>query len=176
MSKAWRRAAGGACVVVLAMGAGTAAAAPPQDVRIVNVPKEPVPVKAVPTDTPFHQQFALDFPLAQDFAQATYLVPAGKRLVIEYASLSAYLPSDGETIFVRIITTTGNGYGTSDAFHTLHIQKREDYGVLKQFEAAHTVRIYANAGTSVRVSMGRLPGSGTANASVTLSGRLENVP
>ena len=52
----------------------------------------------------------------------------------------------------------------------------EDYGLLKQFEAAHEVRIYSDPGTIVRVSLGRLPSTRMASGSVTLSGRLEPVP
>ena len=49
--------------------------------------KEPVPVRVV--DLAFHDPFPFDFADGQDFAIATYQVPAGKRLVIEYASMSA---------------------------------------------------------------------------------------
>jgi hypothetical protein len=158
-----------------ALWPGMAAAAPPQPVLVTNTHKEAVPVRVMP-EAPFHFQFVLDMADGQSLATSTYTVPAGKRLVVEYASFSAYLPSDGQTVFVRIVTTTGTGYATSDAFHTLHIQKREDYGALKQFEAAHTVRIYADPGTSVRVSLGRLPWTSLASGNVTLSGRLESVP
>lgn len=159
---------------------GAALAAPPdpkeKEVVVVNGPDQAVPVRVIPADQPFHHQFALDFPDGEGLVTSTYTVPAGQRLAIEYASLSAYLPPDGQTIFVRIITTTSNGHSPTDAFHTLAIQKREDYGVLKQFEGAHAVRIYANPSTSVRVSLGRLPFTGTANGNVTLSGRLESLP
>lgn len=183
-------------LLAVTLSAGAAQAVPPhpkdKEVVVTNGVDEPVPVQLVSPnpvpvqvngpvtiashDTPFHFQFALDFPDGEGLAQASYTVPADKRLVIEYASLSAYLPPDGQTIFVRIITTANTGYATTDAFHTLYIQKREDYGVLKQFEGAHTVRIYANPGTQVRVSMGRLPFNNTASGNVTLSGRLEDLP
>lgn len=165
----------GPAAVAVMLWSGAAAAAPPQPVLVTNTTKDAVPVRIMP-EAPFHQQLALDWVDGQDLATNSYTVPAGQRLVIEYASLSAYLPPDGQSIFVRIVTHTGNGYGTTDAFHTLHIQKREDWGLLKQFEAAHTVSIHANPGTSVRVSIGRTPYAGMASANVTLSGRLESIP
>jgi hypothetical protein len=173
MSRLARRA--WAATVAATLWAGVAAAAPPQPVFVTNTVKDPMPVRIVP-EASFHHQFALDSVDGQGLVTSTYTVPPNKRLVVEYASMSAYLPPDGQTVFVRIITTTGDGYGIGDAFHTLHIQKREDYGLLKQFEAAHEVRIYSDPGTIVRVSLGRLPSTGMASGSVTLSGRLEPVP
>jgi len=75
-------------------------------------------------------------------------------------------------MFVRILTAAGGG----SAFHTLAVQKQEDYGVLKQFGAAHMVRIYADPGSIVQVSAGRVPFGSTANCTLTLSGHFENVP
>jgi len=121
---------------------------------------------------PFQRQFALDWADGQDLVEASYQVPPGKRLVIEYASLSAYLQPEGQSMFVRIVTTVSGG----DAFHNLAVQKQEDWGVLKQFGAAHTVKVYADPGSRVRVSVGRTPFGNTANATVTLSGRLEALP
>ena len=160
--------------VVLLAGAGAGWADPPErPVVVVNAPDQPVPVRVIaPAPQPFQRPFALDWADGEGFVTSTYQVPAGKRLVVEYASLSAYLPPDGQSIFVRILTTVGG----QSAFHTLAVQKQEDYGVLKQFGAAHTVRIYADPGSTVQVSVGRVPFTSTANATVTLSGRLEDVP
>lgn len=145
-----------------------------RDVRVVNEADEALPVREVGREArePFQHQFALDWPEANDFVFATYSVPSGKRLVVEYASAWAYLPATGQTMFVRMTTTAGG----SSAFHTLALQKREDYGVLKQFEGAHLVRLYADPATTVRVSVGRVPAVGTANCTVTLSGYLVDVP
>ena len=143
-------------------------------VVVVNGPGQAVPVAVVarPATQPFQRQFSLDWPDGEGFATASMQVPAGKRLVIEYASLAAYLQPDGQSMFVRIATTSDGG----TAFHTLAVQKQEDYGVLKQFGAAHLVRIYAEPGTAVQVSAGRVPFASTANCWVTLSGHYEDVP
>lgn len=160
--------------VVLLAGTGAGWAAPPEKaVVVVNAPDQPVPVQVIaPAPQPFQRQFPLDWADGVGFATASYQVPADKRLAIEYASLYAYLPPDGQSIFVRVVSTVGG----ESAFHTLAVQKQEDYGVLKQFGAAHTVRIYADPGSTIQVSVGRVPFAGTANATVTLSGRLEDVP
>jgi hypothetical protein len=145
-----------------------------KQVLVINEDDEPVPVRVVGRDPfqAFQRPFSLDWPDGEGFATSGYTVPAGRRLVIEYASLFAYLQTEGQTMFVRILTTAGGG----SAFHTLAVQKQEDYGVLKQFGAAHVVRIYADPGSTVQVSAGRLPFNGTANGTVTLSGHFENVP
>lgn len=146
----------------------------PTDVRVINGPDQAVPVRNVEREVrqPFQRQFALDWQDGVDLAEAEYQVPAGKRLVVEYASFWAYLPPNGQTVFVRIVTSVSG----SQAFHTIALQKREDYGVLKQFDGAHLVHLHADPGSTVRVSAGRLPFTGLANAGLTLSGYLVDVP
>jgi len=145
-----------------------------KQVVVVNEDDEAIPVRVVGRDPfqPFQRPFSLEWPDGQDLVTSTYTVPAGKRLVIEYASLSAYLQAEGQSMFVRILTTAGG----ASAFHNLAVQKQEDYGVLKQFSAAHLVRIYADPGSTVQVSAGRVPANSIANGTVTLSGHFENVP
>ncbi len=133
-----------------------------------------VPVRVVGREAsqPFQRQFTLDWQDGQDLATGTYQVPPGKRLVIDYASLFAFLQPGGQSMTVRIVTTV-NG---SDGFNTLALQRQADYGVLPQFGAAHLVRIYADPGSTVRVSVGRTPFTSTASCTVTLSGHFEDVP
>jgi hypothetical protein len=164
-------------VAAAAASAGDAESKPthhPDQVVVVNGPDEAVPVRVVgkAPDVPWQRPFALDWVDGQDLSESTYVVPANKRLVIEYASLFAYLPPDGQSMFVRILTSAGG----SQAFHTLAVDKQEDYGVLKQFGAAHLVRIYADPGSTVKVAAGRTPFANTASATVSLSGRLEPMP
>ena len=121
---------------------------------------------------PLHRQFALDWPDGIDEAMGTYVVPADKRLVVEYASLFAYLPTSGQSMFIRILTSVDG----DNAFHNLAVRQREDYGVLKQFDAGHVVKIYADPGTTVQIKVGRTPFTGPANANLTLSGHLVDVP
>ena len=146
-------------------------------VVVVNGADQAVPVRVVGTESsppfqPYQQQFPLDWAEGEDLVVGTYAVPADKRLVIEYASLFAYLQPEGQAMFVRIVTTAGG----AGAFHTLAVQKQENYGVLKQFGAAHAVRIYADPGSTVQVSVGRVPANSIANSTVTLSGHFEDVP
>lgn len=72
-----------------------------------------------------------------------------KRLVVEYSSLFAYLSPSGQSMFIRIRTTVGG----NDAVHKLTILQREDYGVLKQFDAGHVVKIYADSTRPVSVHL-----------------------
>jgi hypothetical protein len=145
-----------------------------KEVVVANSCDQAVPVRVVDQGPkhPLHRQFALDWPDGIDEATGTYVVPADKRLVVEYASLFAYLPSSGQSMFIRIVTTV-NG---DDAFHNLAVRQREDYGVLKQFDAGHVVKIYADSGSTVQIKAGRTPFTGPANATLTLSGHLVDVP
>lgn len=169
----------------LALGGNRAFARESLSVTITNTPvpvtvsgevavTNTVPVRVVGREAsqPFQRQFTLDWQDGQDLATGTYQVPPGKRLVIDYASLFAFLQPGGQSMTVRIVTTV-NG---SDGFNTLALQRQADYGVLPQFGAAHLVRIYADPGSTVRVSVGRTPFTSTASCAVTLSGHFEDVP
>ena len=140
---------------------------------VANNCDQAVPVRVVDWGSrqPLHRQFALDWPDGVDEATGTYVVPADKRLVVEYASLSAYLPPSGQSMFIRILTTVGG----DDAFHNLSVRQREDYGVLKQFDAGHVVKIHADPGSTVQIKAGRTPFTGPANANLTFSGHLVEV-
>lgn len=159
---------------VLALAAPGLAQGNAKDVVVVNDASQAVPVRVVDrqVSTPWQHAFRLDWADSVDFASSSYQVPADKRLVIEYGSFFVYLPSSGQTVFVRIRTTIGG----STLLHTVAVQSRGDYGVLKQFEAAHLVKIYADPGSTVTVSAGRLPAVETAGGFMTLSGLLVDVP
>ena len=101
----WTRAAmaAGACAVLVSGSARMALAAPPVPaipVTVKNTPSDPVPVRPVRVDEPFQQAFDLAFADGEGLAISSYTVPANKRLVIEYASLAAYLPPDFKDAFV----------------------------------------------------------------------------
>lgn len=153
-----------------------ALAAPIPPVVVKNTTADPVPVRIVPADEPFQQTFWLDFADGSGMTTSSYTVPADKRLVIEYASMTTYLPAGGQSIWLWVATTAGNGYGTSQLSHALDVQKKQDYGLLTVFGAAHLVKIYALPGTEVRVTMGRYPSNGLGSGAVILSGRLESLP
>jgi hypothetical protein len=70
---------------------GSVAAGPPKtkDVVVVSKADQTVPVQIAGSAQPFHHQFALDWPDGEGLVTSTHQVPDGKRLVIEYASLSA---------------------------------------------------------------------------------------
>jgi hypothetical protein len=167
------------CALVSALAVpGFASGRPPAvGVRIVDTPVPVAVTSSVPVQVvgearqPLQRQFSLDWAAGVDLATGTFVVPTGQRFVIEYASLSAYLP-DGQTMFLRVVTTV-NG---SDAFHTMDVRRGDDWGVLAQFGAAHPVRIYADPGSTIRVSAGRVAATGTANCTLTVSGYLEPVP
>ena len=168
---------------------------PAKDVVVVNTPANPVPVRSVDKDVvvtntaanpalvrnvdegsrqPFQRPFALQLAATEDSGEATYAVPAGKRWVIEYASMRASLFPD-QTVFVNIVTTVAG----QDAFHPVLVADQGMYGALHLQGAAQQMRVYADPGTTVRVQFAREPSGGLKGDvafSMTLSGYRVDVP
>jgi hypothetical protein len=147
-----------------------------KDVVVTNTPANPVPVRNVDEGSrqPFQRPFSVNLAPTESFGEATFTVPAGKRIVVEYASLRASLPP-GQTVFVNIVTTTAG----QSAFHPVLISDQGMYGVLHLVGASHQTRIYADPGTTITVQFGRDPSAGApggANFFMTLSGYRVDVP
>jgi hypothetical protein len=97
-------------------------------------------------------------------ATATYTVPQGKRLVIEYYSAQLTQFPIGGSGWVSLSTTVGGRSGTYKVVPP--IGSTVPYNQL--------TRIYADPGTFVRVAVVQSSG-GSCGASVVLSGQLLNV-
>jgi hypothetical protein len=98
-------------------------------------------------------------------AQASYVVPAGKRLVIEYysAQLTQY-PSGGYG-YLYLITTVGGNQAYYKAVPP----------VGSTVPVNQLTRIYADPGTQVLASVGQSSGT-SCGGDIILSGHLVNVP
>ena len=166
-----------------------------KDVVVTNTPANPVPVRSVDKDVvvtntaaspalvrnvdegsrqPFQRPFSVNLAPTEGSGEATFTVPADKRIVVEYASLRASLPPD-QTVFVNIGTTAAG----QSALHPMVISDQGMYGVLHLVGAAQPMRIYADPGTIIRVQFARDPSAGapgSANFFVTLSGYRVDVP
>ena len=104
---------------------------------------------------------------------ALYTVPAGRRLVIEYASMEAALPV-GQTARMGIQILTGSPPGITFINHLLPTSAPTQAGF---FTGAHytsvgqMVRAYAEAGNIVRVFVQRSDGTGgSASATFAFAG------
>lgn len=180
------RVAGGlalaAIVAVTVAIPGTAAAAD-KDVVVVNTPAQPVPaavqgtVSVKDVDQPALQPFADLKSLSFDDGEAQKFinfdpVPAGKRLVIETVTVRTQAAA-GQVWDVHMFVTT-NG---APVAHTLGLTTFQTLGDIDIRTATLPVRLYADAGSEVRVFGHRNYSTfGLAGVNVTISGHYVNVP
>lgn len=149
-------------------------APPPSDVNVVNPATSPVLVRDV--DRPAAQPYQDTLDLAMQFGEingtgALDPVPAGKRLVVEYATARATL-SAGQMATVTLVVgmiryelpvIPQGTFGTSIFTRTL-------------LAGSEPVRLYVNAGETLSVATERTEGDGGASVRVSISGHLVNVP
>ena len=96
-------------------------------------------------------------------------VPAGKRLVIEFISVSAQVPPGQHLELAQVLTNQGSG----GIFHDLLIHEQPDAVIGDAlFRAVHDLRLYANGGTQVQLVVRRSSGLGLATFGVSISGYL----
>ena len=155
--------------------AGWAAPPPPgpTSVTVVNTPTQPVPVlnEANPDLAPFQAtQPNVPFVSDQQGVDVNFTVPAGKRLVIEFASGTAYLMQGRVTAFQLVTVVNG-----VIAAHNLTFTSIGPAGGFSISDtASQQVRLYADPGTTVAFRVQRdIGGPGAVGA--TISGYLVNV-
>ncbi len=102
------------------------------------------------------------------------VVPAGKRLVIEYFSGSGEVPT-GQTAYFYISTTAG---GTGGSHSVPVTQKFADaaFAGSDALVAAQPLRLYADPGTNVEVGFRRSSANGGAFCSAFISGYYVTLP
>ncbi len=135
-----------------AASAAPVPATPPAGARAQEEPStQPIQLTLSPSSNSSHQ------------ATATYTVPAGKRLVIEYYSAQLTQFPVGGSGCVSLSTTVGGRTGTYKVVPP--IASTVPYNQL--------TRIYADPGTFVRAAVVQSSG-GSCGASIVLSGHLVN--
>ena len=103
----------------------------------------------------------------------TVSVPAGKRLVIEHVSALARLQESQSPAEVGFSTTVD---GTFAAHHLLLVKQSTGGSTAHTFVTNHAVQIYADPGTTIRLSVLRNTGTGSGAVFATLSGYLVDFP
>jgi hypothetical protein len=148
-------------------------AADPVLVRVLNNQARPVPVQDVdqPARSPFQKKVRIDLPAGQCCENGFVDVPAGKRLVIEYASALG-LGSPGEAFNFEVGTIL-NGHLAFDENHLLPVAQQQEDGTSV---AGQVVRIYADPGPSRVMLRASRSGAGAAVAFMTVSGHLVSLP
>lgn len=146
-------------------------AAPAVDVRIVrnveNPARQSVHVRGI---------FDLAVGEPDKFVNA-YVVPAGKRLVVEHVSAFLGVPPDQKSFFVIYTRLAG--------MLEPHTLVAHDQGVMTNtyvagtkaiFVASQPTRFYADPGTEILMLVRRTSADGTAGGHMVMSGHLVDVP
>ena len=161
---------------------------PPQNVKVINTPEQPVPVTGTVSvsnlggsplpvqdvDSPGRQPVTAEGSCSDSGCTDTvYTVPAGKRLVVEYASITATIPP-GKVARWRLFTNNAGQQGAELNFPLT--QPPAIFGALSQSTAGQQVRLYAEAGSDVRMN-GTTSDNATPSTYIfSISGYLVDVP
>jgi hypothetical protein len=161
---------------------------PPFDVKVINSPSQPVPVTGTVSvsnlgsaplpvqdvDSPGRQPVTADGSCSGSGCTATvYTVPAGKRLIVEYASITANIPA-GKVARWRLFTNTGGQQGNELNFPLT--QPPVIFGIISQSTAGQQVRLYAEAGSEVRMNGTTSDNALPSNYIFSISGYIVDVP
>ena len=165
--------------VQLAPGATVGIAGTPS-VQIANSPSNPLPVRdaATPNRTPFQTELTVEVKDSERSGSGFVPVPAGKRLVIEYASVIS-VADIGQALVFELVTQskTGTQPPVSSRFFlpTTLRSPAPVGGDEDQYVAGQVVKLFSDPGTSLelRAERGAL-NSGNAIAIFAISGYLED--
>ena len=149
------------------------------NVVVTNSPAQPVPVKEQnnPAFQPFQWQQGVSMLGLSSSYSFNIPVPAGKRLVIEH--ISGYFAGNSDGTIPRMsLQTHLNGVPSAMWFPLTYVGA-DIYG--PQFNASHSMRMYADGGTNVTVFVSKSLDvygkfSSATSGAVTISGYLVNIP
>ncbi len=122
-----------------------------------------------PARQPFQAAVEISMPDGTGGQNGFVTVPANKRLVIEYASGEAFMPTGQKCLFSVITTIGGASTGTR---HYLDSDALGKFGAPDYFRAGQVVRLYADPKTTVMLRADRDVATGTATARMSISGYL----
>lgn len=126
-----------------------------------------------PDKQPFQASVELSLPPGTEGQNGFVTVPAGKRLVIEYVSGQAFLPTGQKALFSVIVSLQGQSTGT---WHYLESTVVGPFGSQDCFQCGRMVKLYADPGTTVMLRTDRDSPTGTGLSRMTLSGHFVSVP
>ncbi len=121
---------------------------------------------------PFQAAVEIQLPNGTEGQNGFVHVPSGKRLVIEYASGEAFVPTGQKALLSVITSLHGQQTGTR---HYLQTTTAGSFGAPDYFSAGQVVRLYADAGTTVMLRADRNNPTGSAIARLSISGELIDV-
>lgn len=129
-----------------------------------------------PSRQPYDSAKTVVIPDLQNSVSADFDVPAGKRLVIESVTVSAYLPTGQKLVYAGFSTKTADSPTVGHSLNIVaHGNDAQDHDV---FNASQLTRGYSEAGTgSVRVTVQRDSNLSNSNFVLTsVTGYLVDLP
>ena len=140
----------------------------------MNLDNQSVPVHNQGDKQPFQTSCFVDpIPVGKGFGNCTFAVPAGKRLVIEYASIDGQAPS-GQSMSAGISTVGPSGLNYHVPMTPIGASISPGFDA---FIAGQAVKFYADPGTTVTCVATRNSVVGiTSGIQFTFSGYLIDVP
>ena len=139
-------------------------------VSISNTTANPVLVRSVDDAVRqiFQKQMQINMAAGEFGKNASFFVPAGKRLVIEHVSAAGF--DDGDQHLQFEVDTNVNGEFAS------HFLVTERQGGHPFFRVSQQLRVYADPGTQVQVVVLRPTNTTSAVAAMTISGYYVDLP
>jgi hypothetical protein len=131
-------------------------------------------------DNPARHAFQLELdtliPQGQQTSSNSFAIPAGKRLVIEYASGTMFSPPADARLSVHIQTIVNNTVVSHYVVPSL--QGSFGQNAANFYVASQPMKLYADPGTSITLITDTLgaPSDGQSGAALVMSGYLVNVP
>ena len=122
-----------------------------------------------PDKYPFQASVQVSLPAGTEGQNGFVTLPAGKRLVIEYVSGQAFLPSGQKALFSGIVSLRGRSTGR---WHYLESSTTGRFGSQDCFRYGRMVKLYADAGVTVMLRTDRDSPAGAGLLRMTLSGHL----
>jgi hypothetical protein len=161
-----------------AVGADTAARQPrtgprPQDVNVINLTTNPVPVRDLDNAArrPFqsHIQCSLN---GSNVCEGTMTAPSGKELVIEFVSINLFADS-GVMAYPPRLTVPQAG---SQELYFFSLPQQIDDGSEAVFVGVHQTRLYVAPSGEVQLHCAVSQSVSLGACDVTISGYLADVP
>jgi hypothetical protein len=125
-----------------------------------------------PAKNAFQGNLIISFADGEGLGSGILTVPAGKRLAIEFISITSSIPADQELVDI-FLTTTVNG---TPLDYRLSVQPTGSDASPVKYMAEKLVRLYSDSGTNLTAVAGRTPGNGAANIHIRISGYLVDLP